>query len=47
MPQEAAPPPVDEKAEAAKAIRFLLVKAAIFIGIPIVAAALAVFLTLR
>jgi hypothetical protein len=39
MPSPIRPPPDDEAA--AKALRFMLVKAAIFIGIPLVAAAIA------
>ena len=41
------PQPNGPKDDAAKAIRFLLVKAAIFIGIPLVAAAVAVVVMLK
>ena len=34
--------PYDQKAEAQKAIRFLLIKAAVFILIPVIASALAI-----
>lgn len=37
---------IDQKAEAAKAIRFMAIKAAIFILIPIIASALAIFFLL-
>lgn len=37
---------LDQRAEAAKAIRFLAIKAAIFILIPVIASALAVFFLL-
>ncbi|WP_114009292.1 phosphoribosylformylglycinamidine synthase-associated small membrane protein [Cohaesibacter intestini] len=37
---------LDQRAEAAKAIRFMAVKAAIFILIPVIASALAVFFLL-
>lgn len=50
-PQEASETPqpaplIDQKEEAAKAIRFLAIKAAIFIIIPVIASALAVFFLL-
>lgn len=38
--------PYDHKEEAAKAIRFMVVKAAIFILIPVIASALAIFILL-
>ena len=37
---------IDQREEAAKAIRFMIVKAAIFILIPVVASALAVYFLL-
>lgn len=37
---------IDQREEAAKAIRFLAIKAAIFILIPVIASALAVFFLL-
>ena len=37
---------LDQKEEAAKAIRFMAIKAAIFILIPVIASALAVFVLL-
>ncbi len=37
---------LDQRAEAAKAIRFMAIKAAIFILIPVIASALAVFFLL-
>lgn len=37
---------IDQKAEAAKAIRFMAIKAAIFILIPIIASALAIIFLL-
>ncbi|WP_319533510.1 phosphoribosylformylglycinamidine synthase-associated small membrane protein [uncultured Cohaesibacter sp.] len=43
---EAQPARIDQREEAAKAIRFMLVKAAIFILIPIIASALAIFFLL-
>lgn len=46
-PEPVTPPPAPVDNHAAQAIRFLLIKAAIFIGIPIVASVIAVFLTLR
>lgn len=39
-------PSIDQNEEAAKAIRFMLVKAGIFILIPVIASALAVFFLL-
>ncbi|SFO67178.1 hypothetical protein SAMN04488056_110180 [Cohaesibacter marisflavi] len=38
--------PYDQKEEAAKAIRFMVIKAAVFILIPVVASALAIFILL-
>ena len=38
--------PIDQREEAAKAIRFMAIKAAIFILIPVIASGLAVFFLL-
>ncbi|SNY94222.1 hypothetical protein SAMN04515647_4547 [Cohaesibacter sp. ES.047] len=40
------PARIDQREEAAKAIRFMLIKAAIFILIPVIASALAIFFLL-
>ena len=45
-PQEQTHPQIDQKEEARKAIRFMAIKAAIFILIPIIASVLAVLFLL-